>query len=61
MSEKIFPIEECMEYDEFTDRVELLRELETWIKPRGANAGIGFCGDHDLKKKGGRLCFYAFF
>jgi hypothetical protein len=32
MSEKIFPIEECMEYEEFTDRVELLRELETWIK-----------------------------
>jgi predicted transcriptional regulator len=32
MSERIFPIEECMEYDEFTDRVELLRELETWIK-----------------------------
>jgi hypothetical protein len=32
MPEKIFPIEECMEYDEFTDRVELLRELETWIK-----------------------------
>jgi predicted transcriptional regulator len=32
MSERIFPIEECMEYDEFTDRVELLRELEAWIK-----------------------------
>jgi predicted transcriptional regulator len=32
MSERVFPIEECMEYDEFTDRVELLRELETWIK-----------------------------
>jgi predicted transcriptional regulator len=32
MSERIFPIEECMEYDEFTDRVELLRELESWIK-----------------------------
>jgi hypothetical protein len=32
MSERTFPIEECMEYDEFTDRVELLRELETWIK-----------------------------
>jgi predicted transcriptional regulator len=32
MPERIFPIEECMEYEEFTDRVELLRELETWIK-----------------------------
>ena len=32
MPERVFPIEECMEYEEFTDRVELLRELETWIK-----------------------------
>jgi len=32
MSKDIFPIEECMAYEEFTDRVELLRELETWIK-----------------------------
>ena len=32
MSEKTFPIEECLEYDEFTDRVELLRDLESWIK-----------------------------
>ena len=32
MSERTLPIIECMEYDEFTDRVELLRELETWIK-----------------------------
>jgi hypothetical protein len=32
MSERVFPIEECMAYDEFTDCVELLRELETWIK-----------------------------
>jgi hypothetical protein len=32
MSERTFPIEECMEYEEFTDRVELLRELEIWIK-----------------------------
>jgi predicted transcriptional regulator len=32
MSKKIFPIEECLEYDEFTDRVELLRDLELWIK-----------------------------
>jgi len=32
VSEKTFPIEECLEYDEFTDRVELLRDLESWIK-----------------------------
>jgi len=25
MSEKTFPIEECLEYDEFTDRVEFSR------------------------------------
>jgi len=29
---KIMPIEECLEYEEFTDRVELLRDLENWIK-----------------------------
>ena len=28
MPEKIMPIEECLEYEEFTDRVELLRDLE---------------------------------
>ena len=32
MPEKIMPIEECLEYEEFTDRVELLRDLENWIK-----------------------------
>jgi len=32
MPEKNFPIEECLEYEEFTDRVELLRDLESWIK-----------------------------
>ncbi|KPA12424.1 ATPase domain protein, prokaryote domain protein [Candidatus Magnetomorum sp. HK-1] len=32
MYHKILPIEECLEYEEFTDRIELLRELETWIK-----------------------------
>jgi hypothetical protein len=32
MLERTLPIVECMEYDEFTDRVELLRELEIWIK-----------------------------
>jgi len=32
MPERTFPIEECMEYEEFTDRVELLRDLETWIQ-----------------------------
>ena len=30
--EKILPVEEMIPYDEFTDRVELLRELDTWIK-----------------------------
>ncbi|KPA14800.1 ATPase domain protein, prokaryote domain protein [Candidatus Magnetomorum sp. HK-1] len=30
--EKIFPIEEMLAYEEFTDRVEILRELEAWVK-----------------------------
>ena len=29
---KIWPIEEMVHEDEFTDRVELLRELEQWVK-----------------------------
>jgi len=32
MHERIFPIDECLEYEEFTDRVELLRDLENWVK-----------------------------
>jgi len=32
---KKLPIEEILEYEEFTDRVELLRELEEWIKKIG--------------------------
>jgi predicted transcriptional regulator len=32
MHNKILPIEECVDYEEFTDRIELLRELEAWIK-----------------------------
>ena len=32
MDHTILPIEECLEYEEFCDRVELLRELENWIK-----------------------------
>ncbi|MCP4397036.1 MAG: hypothetical protein GY801_07020 [bacterium] len=28
----IWPVEEMLAYDEFTDRVELLRELENWVK-----------------------------
>lgn len=32
MKNKIFPILECMPYEEFCDRVELLRDLENWIK-----------------------------
>jgi predicted transcriptional regulator len=36
MSEtKIWPVEEMLHEDEFTDRVELLRELEQWIKAIG--------------------------
>jgi predicted AAA+ superfamily ATPase len=30
--EKILPVEEMLAYDEFTDRVEILRELEEWIR-----------------------------
>jgi predicted AAA+ superfamily ATPase len=30
--EKILPIEEMVAYEEFTDRVELLRELDLWFK-----------------------------
>jgi len=30
--EKITPVEEMIPYDEFTDRVELLRELDAWVK-----------------------------
>ncbi|MCP4398034.1 MAG: hypothetical protein GY801_12150, partial [bacterium] len=30
--EPILPVEEMLAYEEFTDRVELLRELEAWIK-----------------------------
>ncbi|MCP4345559.1 MAG: hypothetical protein GY795_08535 [Desulfobacterales bacterium] len=30
--EKILPVEEMVGYEEFTDRVEILRELEEWVK-----------------------------
>ncbi len=30
--EKILPVEEMVAYGEFTDRVEILRELDTWVK-----------------------------
>ncbi|MDM8536536.1 hypothetical protein QUF70_07280 [Desulfobacterales bacterium HSG17] len=30
--EKIFPVEEMLAYEEFTDRVEILRELDAWVK-----------------------------
>ncbi|MDM8538591.1 hypothetical protein QUF70_17685, partial [Desulfobacterales bacterium HSG17] len=30
--EKIFPVEEMLAYEEFTGRVEILRELDLWIK-----------------------------
>jgi predicted AAA+ superfamily ATPase len=32
---KIWPVEEMVHEDEFTDRVELLRELDQWIKAIG--------------------------
>ncbi|KPA17303.1 ATPase domain protein, prokaryote domain protein [Candidatus Magnetomorum sp. HK-1] len=32
MEHKILPILECMAYEEFCDRVEILRDLENWIK-----------------------------
>ena len=32
IDKKILPVEEMLAYEEFTDRVEILRELETWIK-----------------------------
>ena len=31
-NEKILPVEEMLAYEEFTDRVEILRELDTWVK-----------------------------
>ncbi|MDM8525629.1 hypothetical protein QUF80_19845 [Desulfococcaceae bacterium HSG8] len=30
--EKILPVEEMLAYEEFTDRVEILRKLEEWVK-----------------------------
>ncbi len=30
--EKILPVEEILAYKEFTDRVEILRELDAWVK-----------------------------
>jgi len=36
--ERITPVEERMPYEEFTDRVELLRELDLWIKDIGRMA-----------------------
>ncbi len=30
--EKILPVEEMVAYEEFTDRVEILRELDSWVK-----------------------------
>ncbi|MDM8525677.1 hypothetical protein QUF80_20085, partial [Desulfococcaceae bacterium HSG8] len=30
--EKILPVEEMVAYEEFTDRVEILRELDGWVK-----------------------------
>ncbi|MCP4700335.1 MAG: hypothetical protein GY862_26310 [Gammaproteobacteria bacterium] len=32
---KIWPVEEMLHEDEFTDRMELLRELEQWVKATG--------------------------
>jgi len=30
--EKILPVEEMLAYEEFTDRVEIMRELDAWVK-----------------------------
>jgi len=30
--EKILPVEEMLAYEEFTDRVEILRELDAWVR-----------------------------
>ncbi|MDM8536538.1 hypothetical protein QUF70_07290 [Desulfobacterales bacterium HSG17] len=30
--EKIFPVDEMLAYEEFTDRVEILRDLDAWVK-----------------------------
>ncbi len=30
--EKILAVEEMLAYEEFTDRVEILRELDAWVK-----------------------------
>ncbi len=30
--EKILPVEEMIAYEEFTGRVEVLRELDKWVK-----------------------------
>ncbi len=35
---RIWPVEEMLEYDEFSDRVEILRELELWVKNIGRMA-----------------------
>jgi predicted transcriptional regulator len=32
LDEKILPVEEMLAYEEFTDRVEILRELTQWVK-----------------------------
>ncbi len=32
IAEQILPVEEMLAYEEFTDRVEILRELEAWVK-----------------------------
>ncbi|MCP4401144.1 MAG: hypothetical protein GY801_28085 [bacterium] len=32
IEEKILPVEEMVNYEEFTDRVEILRELDAWVK-----------------------------
>ena len=32
LEEKILPVEEMLAYEEFTDRVEILRELIQWVK-----------------------------
>ncbi|MCP4106004.1 MAG: hypothetical protein GY749_10770 [Desulfobacteraceae bacterium] len=35
---QIWPVEEMLQYDEFSDRVEILRELDQWVKDIGRMA-----------------------
>jgi len=63
IEEKILPVEEMVNYEEFTDRVEILRELDAWVKniqsmaapstalsaPRRSDSGAGIHGEGQLQ------------